>query len=108
MRSLAGLPSPQHSQARECQLTQAVACSQGCSDLAARSMLSSCLVAAQVPVVPITLLGTGAIMPSQQEHKMYPGHVHVIIHPPVQPAAADAMLQAARQAIASGMPAELR
>ena len=61
----------------------------------------------QVPVVPITLLGTGAIMPSQQELSMYPGHVRVIVHPRVQPKTADSMMQEARGAIASGLPASL-
>lgn len=61
----------------------------------------------QVPVVPITLLGTGDIMPSQQELKMYPGHVRVIIHPRVQPKQADSMLQEARGAVAAALPPEL-
>ena len=61
----------------------------------------------QVPVVPITLMGTGDIMPSQQESHMYPGHVHVIIHPPVAPASAEQMLNSSRKAIASAMPPHL-
>ena len=54
-------------------------------------------------MVPITLLGTGAIMPNKQEHKMYPGHVRVIVHPPVEPKAADSMMQEAKAAVASAL-----
>ena len=58
-------------------------------------------------MIPITLVGTGAIMPNKQELKMFPGHVRVIVHPRVQPKAADAMQQEARSAVASALPAEL-
>ncbi|KAK9808433.1 hypothetical protein WJX73_004860 [Symbiochloris irregularis] len=59
---------------------------------------------AQVPVIPVTLMGTGAIMPGGKELRMYPGNVHVIIHPRVQPKQADTMMQEARRAIASSLP----
>lgn len=62
----------------------------------------------QVPVVPITLVGTGSIMPSRQEHKMHPGNVKLVVHPQVQPKAADAMLAEAQDAIASALPAHLK
>ena len=57
----------------------------------------------QVPVVPISLIGTGSIMPSQQELKMFPGHVRVVVHPPIPPKAANVMMQEARHAIASAL-----
>ncbi|KAI3500424.1 hypothetical protein L1887_36245 [Cichorium endivia] len=37
-----------------------------------------------VPVVPITLVGTGKIMPVGMEGRLNPGSVKIIIHPPVQ------------------------
>ncbi|KAK9808655.1 hypothetical protein WJX72_001338 [[Myrmecia] bisecta] len=47
---------------------------------------------AKVPVIPITLVGTGRIMPNGQESKMYPGNVHVIVHPAIEPKDANEML----------------
>ena len=58
-------------------------------------------------MVPITLLGTGDIMPNKQENKLFPGHVHVIIHPPIPPSSAASMMEASHSAIASSMPHEL-
>ncbi|KAL4450698.1 hypothetical protein ABPG77_001054 [Micractinium sp. CCAP 211/92] len=62
---------------------------------------------AKVPVVPITLVGTGDLMPNNREYLLYPGKVKVIIHPPVAPASADAMADAAYKAVASSLPPEL-
>jgi 1-acyl-sn-glycerol-3-phosphate acyltransferase len=59
---------------------------------------------AKVPVVPVTLLGTGKLMPNGQEGKMYGGSVRMVVHPPVAPGNADDMMAAARQAIASSLP----
>ena len=59
---------------------------------------------AKVPVVPVTLLGTGKLMPNGQEGRMYGGRVRMIVHPPIQPGSADDMMAAARQAIASPLP----
>lgn len=38
---------------------------------------------AQVPVVPISLIGTGKLMPNGMEGTLRPGAVKVIIHPPL-------------------------
>ena len=44
----------------------------------------SVAVKAKVPVVPITLIGTGALMPNGQEGKLYAGEgVRIVVHPPV-------------------------
>ena len=59
---------------------------------------------AKVPVVPITILGTGKKMPNKQENKMYPGSVEMIVHPPIQPRAASDMLREAQQAVQSRLP----
>lgn len=37
----------------------------------------------QVPIVPISLIGTDSILPDQNGFRIYPGKVKVIIHPPV-------------------------
>eukprot|EP00882_Tetradesmus_deserticola_P007053 GHRQ01007425.1.p1 GENE.GHRQ01007425.1~~GHRQ01007425.1.p1 ORF type:complete len:346 (+),score=136.04 GHRQ01007425.1:213-1250(+) len=46
----------------------------------------SVAVKAGVPVVPITLLGTGDIMPSGREGQMYGGAVKIVVHPMIQAA----------------------
>ena len=60
---------------------------------------------AKVPVVPITLLGTGDLMPNAKEYLLYPGKVEVIIHPQVAPSTADTMMAEAYKAISSSLPA---
>jgi 1-acyl-sn-glycerol-3-phosphate acyltransferase len=62
---------------------------------------------AKVPVVPITLKGTGDLMPNAREYLLYPGRVEVVIHPPVPPSDADSMMNAAFTAIASSLPPEM-
>jgi 1-acyl-sn-glycerol-3-phosphate acyltransferase len=62
----------------------------------------------EVPIVPITLLGTETLLP---KGKMLakPGEVKVIFHPPVDPknyGDRDALVAAIRQQIASALPAE--
>ena len=59
---------------------------------------------AKVPVVPITIVGTGKKMPNKQEDKMFPGKVEMIVHPMVQPSAATSMLEEARKAVQSRLP----
>ncbi|KAL3138602.1 hypothetical protein ABBQ32_006368 [Trebouxia sp. C0010 RCD-2024] len=59
----------------------------------------------KVPVVPVTLIGTGKLMPNGKEYMMYNGSVTMIVHPPVQPKKADDMLRETRDAIASRLPA---
>lgn len=59
---------------------------------------------AKVPVVPITLKGTGDLMPNAREYLLYPGRVEVIIHPKVEPADADSMMKQSFDAIAGALP----
>mmetsp|Transcript_14175 Transcript_14175/g.42773 ORF Transcript_14175/g.42773 Transcript_14175/m.42773 type:complete len:341 (-) Transcript_14175:1423-2445(-) len=68
----------------------------------------SVAVKAGVPVVPITLIGTGALMPNGQEGKLYSGEgVRIIVHKPITGTNADSMMKEARQAIASPLPPAL-
>nr|ALM22868.1 plastid lysophosphatidic acid acyltransferase 1 [Cuphea avigera var. pulcherrima] len=53
----------------------------------------------KVPVVPITLIGTGKIMPPGRELTVNPGTVQVIIHKPIQGSDAEAMCNEARAMI---------
>ena len=61
---------------------------------------------AKVPVVPVTLIGTGKLMPNGKENMVYNGSVRMIVHPAVQPKKADEMLLDTREAIASRLPAQ--
>lgn len=69
----------------------------------------SVAVKAKAQVVPITLVGTGDVMPSGRESQMYPARVTIVVHPPIQTAGADAdaVCDEARRAIASALPREL-
>ncbi|EIE25733.1 glycerol-3-phosphate 1-acyltransferase, partial [Coccomyxa subellipsoidea C-169] len=60
---------------------------------------------AKVPIVPVTLIGTGHLMPNGQEGKMYNGRVKMIVHPPIAPGSPDATMEQARAQIASALPA---
>ncbi|KAJ0089787.1 hypothetical protein Patl1_14590 [Pistacia atlantica] len=53
-----------------------------------------------VPVVPMTLMGTGKIMPTGMEGILNSGSVKVVIHKPLQGRNPDAMCSEARKAIA--------
>ncbi|KAK4481662.1 hypothetical protein RD792_012569, partial [Penstemon davidsonii] len=53
-----------------------------------------------VPVVPISLIGTGNIMPAGMESRLNPGSVKVIIHPSIVGNKADALCSEARTIIA--------
>ena len=77
-------------------IIDATFCVQGAFSIAAKS---------KVPVVPVTLIGTGKLMPNGKEYMVYNGSVRMIVHPPVQPKKADEMLKEARDAIASRLPA---
>jgi 1-acyl-sn-glycerol-3-phosphate acyltransferase len=68
----------------------------------------SVAVKAKVPVVPVTLVGTGALMPAGQEGRLFAGGVTVVVHPPIPPGDAGAMMEAARAAVTSAMPPGLR
>ena len=63
---------------------------------------------AKVPIVPITLIGAGRLMPNKQESRMFPGNVKVVVHPIIEPATADKMMQQARDAIQSKLPPEMQ
>ncbi|KAL0345805.1 UNVERIFIED_CONTAM: 1-acyl-sn-glycerol-3-phosphate acyltransferase BAT2, chloroplastic [Sesamum radiatum] len=53
-----------------------------------------------VPVVPITLIGTGEIMPAGMEGRLNPGSVKVIVHPSLVGNKPDALCNEARNIIA--------
>ncbi|CAD7703020.1 unnamed protein product [Ostreobium quekettii] len=61
------------------------------------------------PVVPITVLGAGDMMPSGKEAFMYPGEVRMIVHPPMEAKGENAqeLCDKARAVIASAMPQRL-
>ncbi|KAK9843662.1 hypothetical protein WJX81_001549 [Elliptochloris bilobata] len=64
---------------------------------------------AGVPVVPVTLVGTGRLMPNGQESRLFGGGARVVVHPRIPPSKdADAMAAAARAVIAESLPAEQR
>lgn len=73
-------------------------CLQGAFSVAAK---------AGVPVVPITLLGTGKTMPNKKENLLYDGSVRIIVHPRVEPQKADEMLTETRDKIKSRLPPSL-
>ncbi|KAJ4867847.1 hypothetical protein Rs2_50606 [Raphanus sativus] len=56
-----------------------------------------------VPVVPITLMGTGKIMPTGSEGILNHGNVRVIIHKPIYGSKADVLCDEARNKIADSM-----
>lgn len=53
-----------------------------------------------VPVVPITLVGTGNIMPPGQENIVNTGSVKIIVHQPIVGTNPDALCSEARSVIA--------
>lgn len=64
---------------------------------------------AGVPVVPVTLVGTGRLMPNGKESRLYGGGARVVVHPRIPPSKdADAMTAAARKVIAEALPVEQR
>ncbi|KAL6541096.1 hypothetical protein OROMI_024979 [Orobanche minor] len=56
-----------------------------------------------VPVVPITLIGTGEIMPAGMEGKLNPGSVKVVVHPSIIGNNPDELCSEARNVIARGL-----
>nr|QVG79487.1 lysophosphatidic acid acyltransferase [Eranthis hyemalis] len=54
-----------------------------------------------VPVVPITLMGTGQIMPSGMETILHSGSVKVVIHKPIEGNDPDVLSEKARNVIAN-------
>eukprot|EP00955_Chlamydomonas_euryale_P043242 352542-Chlamydomonas_euryale.AAC.1 len=69
----------------------------------------SVAVKAGVDVVPITLLGTGACMPSGEESSLRAGRVRIVVHAPIptKGVSADEASRRARAAIAASMPQAL-
>lgn len=75
-------------------------CLQGAFSIAAK---------AGVPVVPVTLVGTGRLMPNGQESRLFGGCARVIVHPRIPPSKdADAMAAAAHAVIIESLPPEQR
>jgi 1-acyl-sn-glycerol-3-phosphate acyltransferase len=66
----------------------------------------------QLPVLPVTLLGTRDILPAKTL-QLFPGHGTMIIHPAIETSGMDGaqledLMNQTRSAIASAMPPELR
>lgn len=66
----------------------------------------------QIPLLPITLVGTRDIIPARTL-RLFPGTVRMVIHPPIETIGMtleqiDELLQRTRQVIASALPPELR
>lgn len=66
----------------------------------------------QLPLLPVTLIGTRDILPARTL-RLFPGNARMVIHPPLETAGMtvddiDALMQETRAAITSAMPAELR
>ena len=57
----------------------------------------------KAPVVPITLIGTGQIMPAGREGIVNVGSVKVVIHKPIDGSDPDMLCKEARKTIASVM-----
>ncbi|KAL3533067.1 hypothetical protein ACH5RR_006588 [Cinchona calisaya] len=53
-----------------------------------------------VPVVPVTLIGTGKIMPAGMENRLNPGVIKVVIHKPIEGKDANILCSEARNMIA--------
>ncbi|GFS31440.1 phospholipid/glycerol acyltransferase family protein [Actinidia rufa] len=60
----------------------------------------------KVPVVPITIIGTGKIMPSGREGILNPGSVRIVIHKPIEGNNADMLCNEARNVIADVLVGE--
>jgi 1-acyl-sn-glycerol-3-phosphate acyltransferase len=62
-----------------------------------------------IPVLPVTLVGTRDIMPARSL-KPFPGAVRMIIHPAITPRGkeVDQLMEETRSAISSALPPELR
>ncbi len=66
----------------------------------------------QLPVLPVTLLGTGEVLPSNTM-RLFPGRVKIIIHPPIAPLEDSAhnlleLMTQTRNTIASSLPEGFR
>jgi 1-acyl-sn-glycerol-3-phosphate acyltransferase len=66
----------------------------------------------QLPLLPVTLVGTRDILPARSL-RLFPGKARMVIHPPVETAGmtveqVDELMQRAREVISSAMPPELQ
>lgn len=66
--------------------------------------------AQQLPVLPVSLVGTGEVLPARTL-RLFPGRVRVVIHPMIEPGADDPdaikdLMNRTRNTIASALPAE--
>lgn len=68
----------------------------------------SVAVKASAKIVPVTLIGTGDIMPNGRESHLYPGKVTVIVHPPIDTEGGNPqeICDKAREVIAAASPYE--
>jgi len=66
----------------------------------------------QLPLLPVTVIGTRDILPARTL-RLFPGNARMVIHPPLETVGktvddVDALMQQTREAITSAMPPELR
>ena len=66
----------------------------------------------QLPLLPVTLVGTRDILPARSL-RLFPGKARMVIHPPIETAGMtvdqlDALMQQTREVITSAMPPELQ
>jgi 1-acyl-sn-glycerol-3-phosphate acyltransferase len=66
----------------------------------------------QLPLLPVTLVGTRDILPARSV-RLFPGTARMVVHPPIETTGMtvdqlDALMQQTRDVITSAMPAELR
>ena len=69
-------------------------------------------VSEQLPVLPVTLLGTGDVLPAKTL-RLFPAHVRVVIHPVIEPgvertAQLRDLMKRTRDTIESALPEDLR
>jgi len=62
-----------------------------------------------LPILPVTLVGTREVLPARSL-RLFPGAIRMVIHPAIYPGSKDAeeLLEETRASITSAMPAELR
>lgn len=62
-----------------------------------------------LPLLPVTLLGTGEILPAKTL-RLFPGHAHMVIHPVIESTGRTPrdLMAEAHESIASALPLELR
>jgi 1-acyl-sn-glycerol-3-phosphate acyltransferase len=66
----------------------------------------------QLPLLPVTVIGTRDILPARTLH-IFPGTARMVVHPPIETRGmtvdqVDALMQQTRDVITSAMPTELR